>query len=617
VSAESAAAAAVPPTIPTKHRTVTCGQLRKADVGATITLAGWAANVRDYTTGDKGGLLFIDVRDRFGLTQVVFNGGPEDPLIKTVRGLQKETVLRVTGKVLPRAEKLVNAKLATGEIEVAATEVAVLNAADLTPFPVNDWTDVNEDMRLKFRYLDLRRPSVQANIIARYRIIRAIRRYFDSQDFIDVETPTLLKSTPEGAREFLVPSRLYPGQFYALAQSPQQLKQMLMVAGFDRYYQIARCYRDEDLRANRQPEFTQLDMEMSFVDQDDVLRTIEGCMEAVCAEMGVAFNKGPDGRLPRMDYDEAMRRFGSDKPDLRYGMEFADLTDLAAGCEFDKLKATVAEKGQFKGFNAKGASAKYSRKLQDQLKEFVKGELKGPEIGFLKGEGGKLVGPLMKYFPESAQTEMKARLGVEDGDFVIVVADKPEMVAKVLDALRRRIAKELGLVKPGSFHFSWVVNFPLVGFDAEEKKWVALHHPFTSARREDLDRLESDPGSVRARAYDLVCNGEEIGGGSIRIHDPAEQARQFRLLGISDEEAKAKFGFMLDAFRYGAPPHGGLALGIDRIVMLMTGLESIRDVIAFPKTQKGQDLMLEAPSPVEDRQMRDLGLQLRVRKPEA
>ena len=611
MSAEPAA-----PSLPTTLRTHTCGELRPDGVGRTVTLAGWVDVVRDYSTKDKGGLLFIDLRDRYGVTQVVVNGGPDDPILQTARTLKAEDVLQAVGTVAAREPKLVNPRLATGGIEVIASRLTILNKASTPPFPISDTVEAGEDTRLKYRYLDLRRAVMQRNITARYRIIRSIRRYFDDQGFIDVETPTLLKSTPEGAREFLVPSRLYPGDCYALAQSPQQLKQMLMVAGFDRYYQIARCYRDEDLRANRQPEFTQLDMEMSFVDQDDVLRTIEGCMAAVCAEMGVPFNRGPDGRIPQMTYDEAMRRFGSDKPDLRYGMEFADLTDLAAGCEFQAFKDVVAKKGVFKGFAAKGASAKYTRKLQDQIKEYVKGELKGPEVGFLKGEGGKLAGPLMKYFSEAAQTEMKSRLGVEDGDFVVVVAEQPAMTAKVLDALRRRFAKELNLIPAGSFHFSWVVGFPLVEWEPDERRWVACHHPFTSPRVEDVAKMESEPGAIKARAYDLVCNGEEIGGGSIRIHNPEVQARQFRMLGISDEEAAKKFGFMLDAFRYGAPPHGGLALGIDRIVMLFTGQESIRDVIAFPKTQKGQDLMLGSPSPVDDRQFRDLGLQLRPRRTE-
>jgi aspartyl-tRNA synthetase len=597
----------------TALRSAGCGDLRKADVGRSVHLAGWVDVVRDHSSKDKGGNLFIDLRDRWGVTQAVVAGGADDALVQTARSLRPEDVIRVSGEVVARADGLANPKLATGEIEIRVEALTILNRAQTPPFPIAEGVEVAEDARLKHRYLDLRRPPMQRNLLTRHRIVRAIRRFFDGEGFIDVETPTLLKSTPEGAREFLVPCRLSPGEFYALAQSPQQLKQMLMVAGLDRYYQIARCYRDEDLRANRQPEFTQLDMEMAFVDTDDVLRAVEGCMAEVCKEMGVPFNVGPDGRIPRMSYDRALSRFGSDKPDLRYGLELVDLTDVAAASEFQAFKSVAAAGGLVKAICAAGA--KWSRKDLDNLNEFVKGELKGKGVAYFKVEAGRLAGPIAKFFNEAQQAEIRRRTAAADNDVILVVGDAPAAMYKVLDALRRRAARDLGLIKPGTFHFSWMVDFPLVEWSEEDKRWVACHHPFTSPRLEDIDRMETDPAAIRARAYDLVCNGEEIGGGSIRIHNPDVQSRLFRLLGIGEEEARRKFGFMLDAFRFGAPPHGGLALGVDRIVMLFTGADNIRDVIAFPKTQKGQDLMLGAPSPADDKQLRDAGIMLRPRKP--
>jgi aspartyl-tRNA synthetase len=598
----------------TALRTKTCGDLRKADTGNTVALAGWVDVVRDHSSKEKGGNLFIDLRDRYGLTQVVAAGAADEAVVQLARTLRPENVIRVRGEVVARTDRMVNPKLATGEIEVKAAEIVVLNRSQTPPFPIAEGVDTAEDARLKHRYLDLRRPPMQRNILTRHRIIRAIRRFFDGAGFVDVETPTLLKSTPEGAREFLVPCRQSPGEFYALAQSPQQLKQMLMVSGFDRYYQIARCYRDEDLRANRQPEFTQLDMEMAFVDQDDVLKTIEGCMAEVCREMAVPLNIGAEGRIPQMKYDEAMSRFGSDKPDLRYGLELFDLTDIAAASEFQAFKAVVEAKGMVKALCAPGAGPKWSRKVLDELNEFVKGELKGKGVAYMKVEAGKLTGPIAKFFNEAQQAEIRKRAGAGDNDIILVVADAPAAMYKVLDALRRRAAKDLGLVKPGTFHFSWMVDFPLVEWAEEDKRWVACHHPFTSPRVADIDKMETDPAGIRARAYDLVCNGEEIGGGSIRIHNPEVQSRLFRLLGIGEEEAKRKFGFMLDAFQFGAPPHGGLALGVDRIVMLFTGCDNIRDVIAFPKTQKGQDLMLGAPSPADEKQLREAGIMVRPKK---
>jgi aspartyl-tRNA synthetase len=585
-------------------RTHTCGELRAAHIGQEVTLCGWVDSYRDH-----GGGLFVDLRDRYGKTQIVFapESGVENQ--KLARTLRSEFVVLVAGKVAPRPEGTVNAKLPTGEIEIRPTRLEVLNKSATPPFQPGGMEEPSEDLRLKYRYLDLRRPGMQATMFLRHQITMTMRKYFDEHGFIDVETPMLGRSTPEGARDYLVPSRVQHGMFYALPQSPQLYKQILMVAGYDRYVQVARCFRDEDLRADRQPEFTQLDLEMSFVDTDDIISLIDGLVARVAKEV-----LGQDVRLPlaRMTYDDAMERFGHDSPDLRFGMEIVDLTDLARESEFRVFRATADAGGRVRGLNAKGAAARYSRKAIDELTNFVVQDFGAKGLAWLKvEEGGTLASPIAKNFSPALLAKIAERMRAEVGDFLVFVADSFEVTCKALYGLRKRFGQELKLYEPGAMSYSWIVEFPMFAWDSEENAWGAIHHPFTAPRLQDVSLLATDSGKCRARAYDLVINGYEAGGGTIRIHDQQLQQQVFALLGIDDAQARERFGFLLDALSYGAPPHGGIALGLDRWVMLFGGRDNIRDCIAFPKTQKATDLMTDAPGPVAPKQLRELGLPAR------
>ncbi|MEX0702157.1 MAG: aspartate--tRNA ligase [Planctomycetales bacterium] len=578
-------------------RTRICGELRREHVGETATLCGWVDSYRDH-----GGLVFIDLRDRYGKTQVVFNPDEGAEMHSVARTLRSEDVIRVTGEVLPRPQDMINPKLATGEIDVRAKRLEVLNKSLTPPFEPGSDELPNEELRLTHRYLDLRRPRLQKALELRHRLCRSTRDYFDELNFLEIETPILGRSTPEGARDYLVPSRVHPGSFYALPQSPQLYKQILMVAGCDRYYQIARCFRDEDLRADRQPEFTQVDVEMAFVERDDVLQTIDGLIARWMRDLRGEESALP---LPRFTHAEVMERYGSDKPDLRFGMELADIGGIAAECGFSVFKTTVEQNGRVRGLNAKGAAEKYSRKAIDELTEFVK-DYGAKGLAFFRVKEGDLDSPIAKFFSEEHRRAIVEKLHGENGDLLFFVADKPTVTSAALAALRNRLGRELKLYDPREIRAAWVIDFPLVTWNAEEKRWDAEHHPFCAVVPEDEPLLATDPGRVRATSYDLICNGYEAASGSIRIHDPKIQQRVFDLIGISAEQAQSRFGFLLDALRYGAPPHGGIALGLDRWVMLFSGNENIREVIAFPKTQKASDLMSGAPSPVDERQLREL-----------
>jgi len=582
-------------------RTHTCGQLRAEHCGQEVTLCGWVESYRDH-----GGGLFVDLRDRYGLTQVVFNPpDTEAGVIEASKRLRSEYVIRVSGRVAPRPEGMANPKMATGEIEVRCHSLELLNRSEHPPFTPNQQELPGEDLRLKYRYLDLRRPEMQRTMLLRDRIIRGMREYFAANGFIDIETPVLGRSTPEGARDYLVPSRIHPQHFYALPQSPQLYKQILMIAGYDRYVQVARCFRDEDLRADRQPEFTQLDMEMAFVESGDVMNMIDGLVAKLAKEI---LGLDVELPLPKMSYDEAMARYGHDAPDLRFGLELVDCTDLAAECEFRVFKAVAESGGRVRAINVKGAAAKYSRKGIDELTEFVQGYGAKGLAWFKVEEGGRLASTIAKNFSEGLLQQLGARLEAEQGDLLLFVADSFEVSSKALSALRNRLARRLELFDPASMHFSWVVEFPMFERDEETGGWAAMHHPFTAPRPQDVELLATDPAKARALAYDLVINGSEAGGGTIRIHDPQVQQQVFELLGITPDVAADRFGFLLDALKYGAPPHGGIALGIDRCVMLFGGLDNIRDCIAFPKTQKATDLMTGAPGTVERKQVRELGI---------
>ena len=584
-------------------RTHTCGQLRAEHVGQTVTLSGWVDKTRDHK-----GVLFVDLRDRYGKTQVVFDPDAGEANQNIARTLRAEFVVKIVGIVEHRPEGTTNPKLPTGEIEVHCREVTVLNQAATPPFQPGSEQLPSEEVRLKYRYLDLRRAEMQRILTLRHRIIKGMRDYFDEHGFLDVETPMLGRSTPEGAHDYLVPSRIQHGSFYALPQSPQLYKQILMVAGFDRYVQVARCFRDEDLRADRQPEFTQLDMEMSFVDGDDVIAMIDGLVQKLAKDILGLDVKLP---LPRMCYDEAMGRFGHDAPDLRFGLELIDLTDLAKQTEFRVFRATADSGGHVRGLNAKGAAAKYSRKDIDELTAQVVQQSGAKGLAWFKvEEGRKLASPIAKNLSESLLAQIAERMQAEPGDLLLFVADTFEITCKALYGLRKRLGEELKLYEPGSMHFSWIVQFPMFAFDAEEKRWAAMHHPFTACLPEHVEFLATDPGRCRAQAYDLVINGSEAGGGTIRIHDQEMQQQVFELLGIDRPTARERFGFLLDALQFGAPPHGGIALGIDRFVMLFGGLTNIRDCIAFPKTQKATDLMTEAPGPVDLKQLKELGIKV-------
>ena len=587
-------------------RSHTCGELRPEHLGQTVTLCGWVDRVRDHK-----GVIFIDLRDRWGRTQVV--AGAESPaaVLAVARAVRAEWVLKVTGTVGLRPEGTTNPKLATGSIEVAITGLDVLNEAETPVFQPSAVELPGEEVRLKHRWIDLRRPAMQENLFLRSRIVKIMRDHFDELGFIDVETPMLGRSTPEGARDYLVPSRLDHGSFFALPQSPQLYKQLLMMAGFDRYVQVAKCFRDEDLRADRQPEFTQLDVEMSFVEAGDVMGVIEGLVKRTAREilgLDVALP------LPRLTWDECMERFGHDAPDLRYGLEITDLTAIAGESDFRVFRAALEAGGRIRGIRVPGAAARFSRKdLDDLTKVAIEGGAKG--LVWLKVEpDGSWSGPVAKNLGGIGD-RLRATLAAEPGDLALIVADSFAVTCKALHMLRKRLGAELGLYDPKAMHFSWVVDFPMFARDEETGGWASMHHPFTAPRPSDLDLLESDPAACRAVAYDLVINGSEAGGGTIRIHDSQTQEKVFKLLGISPEVARERFGFLLDALRSGAPPHGGIALGIDRWVMLFGGLDSIRDVIAFPKTQKASDLMTGAPSPVETKQLVELGVRVVVPPP--
>jgi len=580
------------------YRSHTCGELRPSHIGTEVTLAGWVQRTREL-----GGMTFVDLRDRYGITQLVFNQEDNAELCASAGKLGREFVIQVKGKVIERTSK--NKNIPTGEIEIVVSDLTILNAAKLPPFTIEDDTDGGDELRLQYRYLDLRRTPMQEKLRLRNKVALQTRVYLDSQDFLDIETPFLIKSTPEGARDFVVPSRMNEGQFYALPQSPQTFKQLLMVSGFDRYYQITKCFRDEDLRADRQPEFTQIDCEMAFVEQDDILRTFEGLIKHLFKTVrGVDFTED----FPRMDYAEAMERYGSDKPDIRFDMEFVYLNDVAKGkgfSIFDDAEAVVA-------INAADC-VEYTRKQIDELTEWVK----RPQIGakglvYLRcNADGTFKSSVDKFYSPEDLAAWAEKANAKPGDLLLVLSGDLDKVRKQMNELRLHMGNELGLRNPNVFKPLWVMDFPLLEWDEESGRYHAMHHPFTSPKPEDMHLIQTDPGKVRANAYDLAMNGVELGGGSIRIHDRDLQSRMFDLLGFSKEDAQAQFGFLMSAFEYGAPPHGGLAFGLDRLVATMGGSESIRDYIAFPKNNSGRDTMIDAPSPLNNEQLKELGIRLK------
>ena len=579
-------------------RTNTCGELTWNDLGKEVTLCGWVQKSRDL-----GGTTFIDVRDRYGITQLVFNDETAATVKDKARTLGREFVIRVSGKVIERSNK--NLKIPTGEIEIAVTELEILNQSKIPPFLIEDETDGGEELRAKYRYLDLRRNPVRNNLILRHKMAQEVRRYLDGLDFLEVETPVLIKSTPEGARDFVVPSRMNVGEFYALPQSPQTFKQLLMVSGFDRYFQIVKCFRDEDLRADRQPEFTQIDCEMAFITQEDILNIFEGLIRTLFKNV-----KGIDLiEVPRMTYADAMRLYGSDKPDTRFGMQFVELTDLVKGKNFpvfDQAELVV-------GINAK-SNAAYTRKQLDELTDFIK----RPQIGatgliYLRyNSDGTLKSSVDKFYNEEDLKNWAEVFEAEPGDLMLLLAGKKDKVRKQLNELRLEMGNRLGLRDKNKFSPLWVLDFPLLEWDEETERYHAMHHPFTSPKPEDIALLETDPGEVRANAYDMVINGTEIGGGSIRIHDRNLQALMFKHLGFSKEEAQKQFGFLMDAFEFGAPPHGGIAFGFDRLCSIFAGLDSIRDVIAFPKNNSGRDVMIDSPSTIDEKQLNELKIKTTI-----
>ena len=582
------------------YRTHHCGALRATDAGSQATLCGWVDSRRDH-----GGLVFIDLRDREGITQVVFRPEEHADAASSAHGLRGEDVIQVSGKVTPRLAGTENAKLATGAIEIVADKITILNKADLLPFPI-DQRIANEDLRLTYRYLDLRRPEMTANIKLRHRVIKTIRDVMDAEGFLEIETPILSKSTPEGARDFLVPSRLTPGSFYALPQAPQQYKQLLMVGGIEKYFQVARCFRDEDLRADRQPEFTQLDVEASFVTQDDIIGLIEKLIVSVFKEA-----KGVDLKPPfiRMTHDDAMNRFGSDKPDTRFGVEIKDVGDIFKESSFKVFRGALDSGGVVKAINAKGFASITTGQIEE-LTEMAK--LAGAKgLAFIKAENGEWKSPIVKFFTDAEKAALTERLGIEEGDLILFGADKWETVCLTLGRIRLRVAEIQKLVTdPEQLNFLWVVDFPLLGWSEEEQKWHAIHHPFTRPNADDVALLDAgEYGKVRSVAYDIVLNGVEIGGGSLRIHESDLQAKMFSVLGVDEETQEVMFGHMLGAFKFGAPPHGGIALGLDRLCMLIAGADSIRDVIAFPKNNRGVELMTSSPSEVDFKQLRELYIQ--------
>ncbi|MEH7389245.1 aspartate--tRNA ligase [Bacillus sp. JJ1474] len=586
-------------------RTYYCGEVTEAAIGEKVILKGWVQKRRDL-----GGLIFIDLRDRTGIIQIVFNPEVSQEALAIAEKVRNEYVLDIEGEVIARGEGTINENLATGRIEVLVKKISILNEAKTPPFMVDDKTDVSEDIRLKYRYLDLRRPAMFETLKMRHQVTKAMRDFLDGEGFLDIETPILTKSTPEGARDYLVPSRVHPGEFYALPQSPQIFKQLLMVGGFERYYQIARCFRDEDLRADRQPEFTQVDMEMSFMSQDEIISLMENMMKKVMKEV-----KGLDIQLPfhRMTYQEAMDRFGSDKPDTRFGMELTDLSEVVKDSSFKVFAGAVSSGGQVKAINVKNGGSQYSRKDIYALTEFA-AVFGAKGLAWLKAEEDGLKGPIAKFITEEEQKAMTATLSVETGDLLLFVADKKNIVADALGALRLKLGKELGLIDQSKFNFLWITDWPLLEYDEEAGRYFAAHHPFTMPFREDLELLETNPSEVRAQAYDLVLNGYELGGGSLRIFERAVQEKMFNVLGFTQEEANEQFGFLMEAFEYGTPPHGGIALGLDRLVMLLAGRSNLRDTIAFPKTASASCLLTNAPGEVSVAQLDDLHLALNVKK---
>ncbi len=580
------------------RRTNYCGDLRLGDTGKTVSLCGWVQRQRDL-----GGLIFVDLRDRTGLIQLSFDDGTDQAVFEKASSLRSEYVMAATGTVRERESK--TDKIATGAIEVYVTELRLLAKAETPPFEIVEHSKANDMLRLKYRYLDLRRPDMQKMIATRHKVTKIARDYFDEQGFYEIETPMLTKSTPEGARDYLVPSRVHPGKFYALPQSPQQYKQLLMLSGFDRYMQIARCFRDEDLRADRQPEFTQIDLEMSFVNEDDVMDIQEGFLKRVFKEVLDVDVQTPFLRLP---WREAMDRFGSDKPDMRFGFELKDISDIVKDCSFQVFSAPVAAGGSVRLINVEGGGEHFPRKKIDKLAEFVK-TYKAKGLAWTRLHGGEVTSSYQKFLTEEENRAILERAGAKDGDLVLIVGDaKDEVVFAALGALRCECAKQLGILDPMDFKFLWVTEFPMFEYSEEEGRYVAMHHPFTAPMDEDFDKLETDKKNCRAKAYDIVLNGTELGGGSIRISVPETQEAMFRALGFSDEDAMERFGHLINAFKFGAPPHGGLAYGLDRLVMLMAGADSIRDVIAFPKVQNASEPMTQCPDFVDDKQLDELSI---------
>lgn len=586
-----------------KFRTHNCGELRESNIGENVILNGWVENRRDL-----GGVIFIDLRDRYGLTQIVFEPGYNSEAHKTGGELRSEFVVAVEGKVRKRPEGTENHQLPTGMVDVMIDEVIILNKAETTPFQIKDKIDVSEDLRLKYRYLDLRRGRMQKNLSLRHKVYQHVRNYFDQHSFIEIETPILMKSTPEGARDFLVPSRLHKGKFYALPQSPQTYKQILMVSGFDRYFQIVKCFRDEDLRADRQPEFTQIDVEMSFVDTEEIFTIVEGLMKLLFKEIKNIEIITP---IKRLTFDEAMEKYGSDKPDLRYRLEMVTLNSVIEKSEFQVFADAANSDGIVTGLHVPNCGD-YTRSQLDVLTEFVKKLGAGGLIWMRVKDNNELDAPIAKFLSVEEKSNIIKELGAKPGDLIFILAGSKLKTLSIMGELRKEMAKRLELIDPDAEpELLWVTDFPLFEWDEETKRYYAMHHPFTSPRFEDIEKLETAPSEVRARAYDLVLNGNEIAGGSIRIHDSILQSKMFKSLGISEEEAAAKFGFLLNSFKYGAPPHGGIAFGLDRMVMLFAGENSIRDVIAFPKTTSGMSLMDESPSHIDDEQLRELHIRLR------
>lgn len=584
-------------------RTTYCGLVTEAFLGQEITLKGWVNNRRDL-----GGLIFVDLRDREGIVQVVFNPAFSEEALKIAETVRSEYVVEVQGTVTKRDPETVNPKIKTGQVEVQVTNIKVINKSETPPFSINEENvNVDENIRLKYRYLDLRRQELAQTFKMRHQITRSIRQYLDEEGLFDIETPVLTKSTPEGARDYLVPSRVHDGEFYALPQSPQLFKQLLMISGFDKYYQIVKCFRDEDLRADRQPEFTQVDIEMSFVDQEDVMQMGEEMLKKVVKEVkDVEINDA----FPRMTYKEAMRRYGSDKPDTRFEMELIDVSQLGRDMDFKVFKDTVENDGEIKAIVAKGAAEQYTRKDMDALTEFV--NIYGAKgLAWVKVVEDGLTGPIGRFFETENVETLLTLTGAEAGDLVMFVADKPNVVAQSLGALRVKLAKELGLIDETKLNFLWVTDWPLLEYDEDAKRYVAAHHPFTSPKEADIAKLGTAPEEAEANAYDIVLNGYELGGGSIRIHDGELQEKMFEVLGFTKEQAQEQFGFLLDAFKYGAPPHGGIALGLDRLVMLLTNRTNLRDTIAFPKTASATCLLTNAPGEVSDKQLEELSLRIR------